>query len=247
MKKFLFVLIFGASLIGAELTLVSSDGFKLYGWLDKPTHAKKATPLIVFAHQFGADHTIWDALALKFNAKGYATLKVDLRGHGMSTFQNTKVNKVITDVRLDHIKEALVQSDKKIGFKNIPKDLSAWIDFIGEDESLDMDSLYLFGSSLGGGAILPLLNDYEAKGFVVLSCGRLQELAQETDMALLTSMAKGLFIAAKNDPLGGSQRTMQYMEKSVMGTAIVISGDGHGTVLLPQVEDYIFSFMENIR
>lgn len=247
MKKFLFLLIFGASLIGAELTLVSSDGFKLYGWLDKPKNMKEATPVILFVHQFGADHTIWDAIAKEFNTKGYATLKVDLRGHGMSIMQHAKENRAITDFKLSHIREAMVQSNEKVKFANIPKDLSAWIEHISEDASLDMDNLYFFGSSLGAGAILPLLNEYEAKGYVVISTGRLEEFAQDTEMALSTSISKGLFIAAKDDPLGAAQRSIEYTQKSINSTAIIVSGDGHGTVLLPQVDSYIFSFMENIR
>ncbi|MBT8343179.1 MAG: alpha/beta fold hydrolase [Sulfurovum sp.] len=247
MKRFLLILLFSVSLFSAELTIVSEDGFKLHGWLNKPDTTEKTTPVILFAHQFGADHSIWDTLAKEFNAKGYATLNVDLRGHGKSILQNGKENKAITDVRLDHIKEALVQSNKKVGFKNIPRDLSAWIDFISEDDSLDIDSLYLFGSSLGAGAIIPLLNDYEAKGLVAISTGRLEELGEETDMALSMSMTKGLFIATKNDPLNASKRTIEYTQKSILGTAIILSGDGHGTVVLPQVQDYIFSFMENIK
>ena len=240
-------MLFCSLLFSEELNITTSDGFKLYGWLDKPTASKKAAPIIVFAHQFGSDHTIWNELAKKFNAKGYATLNVDLRGHGKSIMQNAKENAVITDIRLDHIREALVQSDSKVGFKNIPSDLMAWIELLGEDDSIDTEKLYLFGSSLGGGSILPLLNEYEAKGLVSISGGRLAALGEETDMALSMSTTKQLYIAAKNDPLGAANRSIEYAQKSILGTAIIISGDGHGTVLLPQVEEYIFAFMGNIK
>lgn len=247
MKLFLFILIFNTVVFSTELTTTSEDGFKLHGWFNKPSTTKKIVPIILFAHQFGADHVIWNTLAEEFNNKGYATLNVDLRGHGKSIIQNNKENKIITDMRLDHIKEALAQSNKKVGFKNIPSDLSAWLELMSEDDSIDMDNLYLFGSSLGAGAIIPLLNDYEAKGLVALSCGRLEALGEETDMALSMSMTKELFIAAKNDPLGAANRTIIYGQKSILGTAIIVSGDGHGTVILPQVKEYIFSFMNTIK
>lgn len=247
MKLLLLILVFTMSLFSKELTINTEDGFVLHAWLDKPAQSKKAAPLILFAHQFGADHSTWDALAKEFNVKGYATLSVDLRGHGKSILQDGKENKVITDLRLDHIREALVQSDKKLVFKNIPQDLSGWLEYISEDESIDTESLYLFGSSLGGGAIIPLLNDYEAKGIVCISAGRLEALGEETDMALSMSMTKQLFIATKNDPLNAATRVMQYTQKSISGTALIISGDGHGTMILPQVKEYIFTFMENIK
>lgn len=247
MKLFLLILFLSTAVFSTELTLTTEDGFKLHGWLNKPNSTTQAVPIILFAHQFGADHLSWEKLVKEFNAQGYATLNVDLRGHGQSIFQNNKENKVITDIRLDHIKEALVQSDKKVGFKNIPTDLIAWLDFISEDDSIDIDKLYLFGSSLGAGAIIPILNDYEAIGIVALSCGRLKSLGEETDMALSMSMTKELFIAAKNDPLKVAKRSIEYSKKSILGTVIIVPGDVHGTALLPQVEDYIFSFMNKIK
>lgn len=246
MKKLLLILALISGLAAQEITITSVDGFKLYGWLDKPASTKQSTPIILFAHQFGADHTTWNKLAKKFNKKGFATLNVDLRGHGKSIFQNKKENRVITDKRVSHIPEALAQSDKKVGFDKIPSDLLAWLDYISKDKTIDMTNLYLFGSSLGGGSIIPLLNEYEAKGLVALSAGKQKKLIEDIDMALSTSMTKELFIASKDDSLGAADRTLEYAKKSILGTAIIISGNGHGTVLLPEIEHYIFSFMGNI-
>lgn len=247
MKQFVLFLLFTLTSFSRELTIETEDGFKLYGYLEKPKSVKKAIPIILFAHQFGAEHSTWKSISKNFNEKGYATLLVDLRGHGKSIYQNTKENKIILSPKFSELKEALAQSNKKVGFTNIPQDLMDWLEFIGEDESLDMESLYLFGSSLGAASIIPLLSEYDAKALVVISTGRLESLKDETDMALSMSMTKQLFIAAKNDPLGAKKRSLEYTQKSILGSAIIVSGDGHGTVLLPQVEDYIFSFIENIK
>ncbi len=247
MKKLLLILALAASLFSTELTITSEDGFELHGWLDKPVLANKSVPIVLFAHQFGADHSTWNALAKEFNNKGYATLSVDLRGHGKSILQNNKENKVINDARMDHIKEALVQSDKKIGFEKIPSDLMAWLEHISEDKTIDMKKLYLFGSSLGAGSIIPLLGEYETKGLVAISAGKPEALAEDIDMVLATSMTKILFIASKNDPLGATNRTIEYEKKSILGTSLIIYGNGHGTVLLPEVKPYIFAFISNIK
>ncbi len=247
MKKLLLILALATSLFSTELTITSEDGFELHGWLDKPALTKKATPIILFVHQFGSEHSTWNAIAKEFNDKGYATLSVDLRGHGKSIFQNNKENKVITDTRVDHIKEALAQSDERVGFEKIPSDLTAWLEHISEDETIDMKNLYLFGASLGAGSIIPLLGEYEVKGLVAISAGKPAALAEDIDMALAMSMTKTLFIASKNDPLGATNRTIEYEKKSILGTSLIIYGDGHGTVLLPEVKYYIFSFMDNIK
>ena len=247
MKKLLLIWSLATCLFSAQLTIPSEDGFELYGWLEKPVSAKEATPIILFAHQFGAEHSTWDAIAKEFNAKGYAALSVDLRGHGKSIFQNKKEKRVISDVRLDHIKVALAQSDKKIGFEKIPSDLIAWLEFISEDETIDMKNLYLFGASLGGGSIIPLLNEYEAKGVVILSGGKPKSLEEDINMALASSMSQTLFIASANDPLGATDIAISYAKQSILGTSLIIYGDGHGTVLLPEVKHYIFSFIDNIK
>ncbi|MBT7117697.1 MAG: hypothetical protein HN901_04995 [Campylobacteraceae bacterium] len=247
MKKLFLSLLLTSALFANELTIKSDDGFILHGWLNKPTTTKQSSPIILFAHQFGSDHTIWNDLAKKFNAKGYATLSIDLRGHGKSILQNDKENKVVIASSFEHIKEALIQSDKKISFENIPLDLTAWLEHISEDESLDIENLYLFGSSLGAGTMIPILNEYEAKGLVAISAGKLEKLSEDIDMALAGSMTKTLFIASKNDPLNANKTAIKYTNQSILGTSLIISGEGHGTVILPKVEHFIFSFMNNIK
>ena len=247
MKHFIVLLLVTLTAFATELTITTQDGFKLYGWLEKPKNSKETTPLILFAHQFGSEHSSWNEIAKKFNDKGYATLLVDLRGHGKSIYQNDKENKIVSDFAFSELKKAVTQSEKKVGFAKIPQDLIAWLEFASKDESLDMSNLYLCGASLGAGALIPLLSDYEAKAFIGISTGGLASLKEDTEMALSTSMTKELFIAAKNDPLGAKERSLAYTQSSILGTAIIVSGDGHGTVLLPQVEDYIFTFIDNIK
>ena len=247
MKKILLILGLATLLFSTEIAIMSEDGFKLYGWLDKPTPTKKSAPIILFAHQFGSEHSTWNAMAKEFNDRGYATLNVDLRGHGKSIFQNKKENKAILDARMDHIKEALTHSDEKIGFEKIPTDLIAWLELMSEDQTIDMKNLYLFGASLGAGSLIPLLSEYEAKGLVALSAGKPTALAEDIDMELGASMTKTLFIASQNDPLGATNRTIEYGKKAIFGMSLILYGDGHGTALLPEAKRYIFSYMENVK
>lgn len=246
MKKVLLLLTLAALLCSKELSIASPDGFKLYGWLDKPISAKGATPIILFAHQFGADHSTWDAIAKEFTNREYATLRVDLRGHGKSTLQNEQENSIIAAAKLDEIKEAIAQSDKKVGFEKIPSDLLAWLEYIAQDQTVAMENLYLFGASLGGASIIPLLNEYEVKGVVILSGGKPKALQEDIDLALATSMSKTLFIASSKDPLNAANTAVAYGQKSILGTSLIVYGDGHGTVLLPVVKEYIFSFMKSL-
>jgi len=242
MKNLLLSLLLYVPLLASELVITSQDGFELHAWLEKPQNVKGGSPIVLLAHQFDANHTTWDQLTQKLNAKGYATLSVDLRGHGKSTIQHGKVNDVVYATEMSKMKEALSQSKNKVGFSKIPEDLIAWIELLTVDKSIDMDRLYLIGSSLGASSLLPLLSEYEAKAFVSLSTGKND--SAEAQMALSTSMTPSWFIAADNDPLGASQNALEYGKRAIIGTAFILSGDGHGTVLLPKVERYILTFLE---
>jgi len=242
MKKFLLSLILIIPLFATELTLTSEDGFELHGWLEKPQNTMKPVPIVLLAHQFGADHTSWDILTKSLHEKGMATLSVDLRGHGKSAMQKGAQNRVQVPKNRGEVRAAFDASAQKVGFSKIPQDLIAWLEMLEEDKNLDMQNLYLIGASLGGASLIPVLNDYDAKALITLSAGR--STSSESDMALSSSMTKTYFIATKNDPLGANMNALEYGKKAIAGTTLILSGDGHGTVLLPKVEKYIFLFIE---
>ena len=245
MKKFLLSLVLIIPLFATELNLTTEDGFELHGWLEKPQNAIKTTPIVLLAHQFGADHTSWNSLIKGLHEKGMATLSVDLRGHGKSTMQKGVENRVKIPKNTSEVKAAFDASAQKVGFSKMPQDLIAWLEVMEEDNSLDMQKLYLIGASLGGASLIPVLNDYDAKALIALSAGRSN--SSESDIALSSSLAKTDFIATKNDPLGANVNALEYGKKAIAGTTLILPGDGHGTVLLPKVEEYIFLFMELSR
>lgn len=245
MRLSVLVLLLATSLFAGKMSIQSDDGFKLHGWLEYPESEKKTYPVAVFAHQFGSDHSIWDELAKKLRDRGFATMLIDLRGHGKSIKKNGKTVEIVNEFDMAHIEEAFDRSSRKVGFEHIPQDIAYWLDALGTKERLDMNRLVLFGSSLGGGAILPLMLDYEPAAVVAISPGSSSEEATET--SLMYAQSPSLFIAGKNDPLGAQQRALEYADKAYRGTYIMLSSNGHGTVLLPWVEDYIFTFLgENV-
>lgn len=242
MKKFLLSLVLILPLFATELTLTTEDGFELHGWLEKPQNTTKPMPIVLLAHQFGSDHTSWDMLTMRLHAKGMATLSVDLRGHGKSTMQNGVQNSVQLPKNTSDVRTAFDASAPKVDFTKIPQDLIAWLEMLEEDKSLDMQQLYLIGASLGATSLIPVLNDYDAKALITLSAGRSKN--SDSDMALSSSLTKTYFIATKNDPLGANENALEYGKKAIAGTTLLLSGDGHGTVLLPKVEEYILLFIE---
>lgn len=56
------------------------EGVSLYYEIDYP----KTKKTLLFLHGLGGDLSIWKDEREKFNSYGYATVAVDLRGHGLS-------------------------------------------------------------------------------------------------------------------------------------------------------------------
>lgn len=243
MRFIWMILLLGIALFGKELSIESEDGYKMYGWLEYPREKKDSYPLAFFAHQFGADHTIWNELAADLRKAGYATLMVDLRGHGKSVMKGGKKVAIVNDTRMDHIGEALAQSSKNVGFEKIPADLGLWLDMAGEEEQVNMEKLVLFGSSLGGGHILSLLVNYEPKAAIAISPGGGN--TESVNESLEYAETATFFIAGKDDPLGAQNRAHEFANKALRGTYLMISSDGHGTVLLPRVQMYIMEFLKD--
>ena len=134
MLRKLIPLFFGMflwSLAASEiLTLQSKDGYVLKGWLDLPTEGKPPYPLALMVHEYGSDHTMWKALAEQMRRRGYATLAVDLRGHGASDKRHGRKLRV----RPGHFSE----DGRRIGFARIPKDLRAWMDALEARKDIEI-------------------------------------------------------------------------------------------------------------
>jgi len=168
---------------------------------------------------------------------------VDLRGHGTSIMKNGTVIKVSADI--DNIASAFEESKKSVGFEKISSDLSQWLTTLSSEKEIDMHKLILVGSSLGAGAIIPLMVEADPIALIALSPGGGDEEAIKT--SLMYSETPSLFIAGKDDPLGAQDRALLYTKEALRGSLVLISSDGHGVVLLPRVQKYIDSFLKGIH
>lgn len=242
MRFVLTFLLLAVTLFSKEIKIESEDGFELYGYLEYPTIKKESYKIALFAHQFGADNTIWNELTKSLRDMGYVTLNVDLRGHGKSIYQNGKENKIVNNTDMDHIAEAIKQSRIGVKFENIPSDLTLWLDYLAELDDVNMEKLVLIGSSLGAGAILPLAIDYEPKVLIGISPGGGDDTKIKESLTYANTAS--LFISGKDDPLGAQNRATKYTNLALRGTNIMVSSSGHGTVLLPLTKDYIFLYLE---
>ncbi len=72
-----------------EYSTLTSDNHVIKSYLSYPKTKKKGYPTIVMLHSLGYNSTYWKPLQEQFNNKGYAVLRIDLRGHGKSVYDKT--------------------------------------------------------------------------------------------------------------------------------------------------------------
>ncbi len=249
-KLFLVFFLVMGTVMGKEIHIKTDDGFRLFGFLYYPEIKKEKYPVIIFAHQFGTTHIIWSSFAKEFREKGFATLLIDLRGHGLSIYQNGKENKIIFKEKFNSLIDLVgffKKSKEKVHFEKIPDDISLWIDYILDNEKIDPENIFLIGASLGGISIIPVVAIQDIKGVISISPGSISTVGNDrAKLALASYMNPILYVSSFNDPIGSKKTIDTLMSYTNNGFSLITTGEGHGIILLPKIKEYIFTFIQNI-
>ena len=82
------------SFVEKEITSVSKDGFTIKANFSYPKNKnQKDFPTVVLLHSLGYNSAWWGDLERDLQNRGFAVLKIDLRGHGKSIY-NAKMTKI---------------------------------------------------------------------------------------------------------------------------------------------------------
>lgn len=111
------------SIIEKDIKVVTKDKFNVTATLTYPKiKNKKDYQTVVLLHSLGYNSQWWEDLPQKFIDKGYAVLKIDLRGHGKSVY-NSKLSSLSW------------KNLKKSGFAKYPTDVVAIIEEIKKENN----------------------------------------------------------------------------------------------------------------
>lgn len=170
------------------------DGFTIKGTLTMPTTGPKRHPVVILAPQFHSDRNTWAPLAERLNARGIATLALDLRGQGESTDKaGTRV--AVTD--------DFMASATAVGFDKIPNDLAQAAVWVKKQRGIDARRVALAGSSLGGFSVLEAAGKIRPLAVLALSPAGSKafgpKAVEEVTGSVSRSGAATLVFAAKDD------------------------------------------------
>jgi len=217
-----------------DMALTSADGYALKGTLTLPA-AKGKVPVVILAHQFGADRSGWAPLAERLAARGIGTLALDLRGHGTSTQKNGVDVAVTSD---------FMASAKAVGFAQIPADLAQVAAWLRKQPGVDGRRIGLAGSSVGAFSVL--LAAPEVKPVAVLSLSAAGTGAFGADAreglkgATLRAKASTLVLASTGDK-DAYENALAL--KDLPGVSLSLKeGDEHGFAYLKTRADLMAVF-----
>lgn len=142
-----------------EMNLTTQDGFVLSGTLRVPEGRRKH-PAVILVHPFSSDRSGWDPLVEKLNARGLATLAVDLRGHGKSTQQGGDSATVAS---------TYLMASVAMGYDQIPTDLAHAAAWLRKQKGIDGLHLGLAGANEGAFAALLASDRIKPKATLALS------------------------------------------------------------------------------
>lgn len=152
---------YGESYTKKNIALAASDGFNLKATLTYPKiKGKREYKTVILIHSLGTNSGWWGELPSILLKNGYATLAIDLRGHGGSVY-NARLGKVSWKNLTNN------------AYKKYPKDVTEIVNYIQEEypKLKFFNDWAIVGSDIGGsaGIIAADMLNIKPKTIVLLS------------------------------------------------------------------------------
>jgi dienelactone hydrolase len=179
----------------SPVSFKTPDGFTIKGTLTIPASGPKRHPVVILAPQFHQTRDSFAPLAERLNARGIATLALDLRGHGESTDKDGAATAVTDD---------FMASAKAVGFDRIPADLAQAAAWVRKQRGIDPRRVGLAGASVGAFAVIEAASAVKPQAVLALSpAGEAafggSAMEQVVSSAAKSTGAKLVFVARGDD------------------------------------------------
>ena len=207
---------------------IKVDNWVLKGDLSLPDSKPKA--FIFMFHKIGGNRNIYKGMADKFVRLGYATLRLDLRGHGKST------NLSSYDHKNPYNKEILIKTHK---------DIVAAYNTIRSDARFEKLPVGIVGASYSGQhAILASVDTGFADAYIMLAPGSINEDSMRTVEA---SGLNWLFVRTDIEMDFFDEMFLTIRKISPSSEQWLIPGEGHASDMLfsrPLLESRLVYWMD---
>jgi len=216
-----------------DMTLVSEDGVRVAATF-YPTEAS-VPPAVLLVHMWGRDRSDYDTFARELADHGFATLAIDLRGHGGSLSAEERSYEF----------DKLGQED----IDRFPNDIRAGIRYLREREDIDGVRVALIGASVGANASAAYsIDDHLLSGLVLLSPAVDYKGIKAADAIAAFGRRPSFLLSSKSDKV--SFHSLPVLKKKAKGKVAMlrIDGDSHGTEMLDtgEVRGAIMEWLDGV-
>lgn len=197
-------------------SLTASDGKNIAAVYRQPAQGS-CLPALLLLHQFSSNKEQWEPYVEAYNDAGYATLALDLRGHGESDAQDGSFNDILSDP------------------DGAPLDVQAGVEFLANQQAVDAERIGAIGTSIGANLTLVATTlGYGVKVAVPISPreSAIASLANNPETLAVEDM---FCLAGETDGAGAQAQTCVAFSELATGTAqvdILSGSNAHGTTLL---------------
>lgn len=201
----------------SQVMLVTSDGVELYGTYRKPDGAKLPGAVILL-HKFASSKEEFSQLCGELGPEGFATLAIDLRGHGETAKASGRSYRDFSD---DDFRA--MANDADAAYKKLRQDYPSL-------------PIFIIGASIGANTALNYACSQPAiAGAVLLSPGRLYKGISTTESAGAYGKRPLMLAASSEDQY--SYTSTQDLAKMAQGSGakvelVLLAGAGHGVSML---------------
>ncbi|MEK9132259.1 MAG: alpha/beta fold hydrolase [Patescibacteria group bacterium] len=196
-----------------KVTFQTTDGVTIIGDWDAVTGAKKAVLLL---HMMPAVRGSWSPLSAELKKNNFATLAIDLRGHGESTQQGEK--------KLDYTKFNDIEHQAS------RLDVDTAINFL-KTKGFAEENILIVGASIGANLVADAMYRYVKIGHGVLLSPGLDYRAIRTEPAVkqLTTDQKIWIVSSEGDKYSADSTVKLQQTKPDNITISMVEGSDHGT------------------
>jgi pimeloyl-ACP methyl ester carboxylesterase len=203
--------------------LNAADGVKIaYDFFD----VSSPKGWLILTHMMPATKNSWRDFAEEMRGFGYASVAIDLRGHGQSDGGPNGYLK-------------FSDAEHQAGIKDLE---AAW-EFL-KSRGASAEKTVVVGASIGANLSLQFAGLHpDLSGVIALSAGNYRGLDSGKLVQKLSPSQKALFVASKQDERAGGDNAKQNQEYYKLAAAknkhlIIFEGAGHGTDLFSFKAEY---------
>ena len=211
-----------------EFSVQTKDGHLIRSYLSYPKTKLKGYPTIVMLHALGYNSSYRISLQKKFNAKGYAVLRIDLRGHGKSVYDKS-------------FHQRSWRSFKNKDFEQYPNDVVQTIQYVQKQTNKPSFVNYaIVGSDIGANTAVIVARKMKIKPKALVLLAPSLEFKGLYIPVVLTEIGKTpiLALASKTDNYYMDQQIR--LARFAQGTFDVANADSgnSGMLILKQHPEY---------